>query len=207
MARTRAGLLDGALSVIEREGLARLTMSSVARRSGVAKATLYNHFRTKDDVVRELVRREVGLLADDAQSASARAALAGATPDGAAAAGLDRAAADLADHVAGRRVAIEEPGRLAAVLSLAEGGSWPQARSQLAVLLGVPPEFAVVALAARWLLGQLFDPQPAAVRQRTAVVVVAAARHEATMAPAGAAGAAGLAHEPAPDDAAAPGTG
>ena len=44
-------------------------MSAVATRSGVSKATLYNHFRTKDDVLRALVLREVELLADDADAA------------------------------------------------------------------------------------------------------------------------------------------
>jgi len=40
MARTRAGLLDGALTVIERDGLGRVTMSAVANRSVVAKSTI-----------------------------------------------------------------------------------------------------------------------------------------------------------------------
>ncbi len=112
MVRTRAGLLDGAVSCIEREGLRRLTMSAVATRSGVAKATLYNHFRTKDDVLRALVAREVVLVAD-AADAAAGAAPAGTAP---AAVGLARAAREVAEHVALRRVAAEDPGALLPLL-------------------------------------------------------------------------------------------
>jgi hypothetical protein len=105
--------------------------------------------------------------------------------------------------VAGRRVAQEDPGGLATLLSFTEGGSWQLARSRLAALLGVPPESAVVPLAAGWLLGQLFDPQPATVRARTAALVVAAAREESRLGPAVAVG---QVEAPAPGDVLPPGT-
>src|SRR5437868_13619535 len=96
MSRTREGLLDGALSAVERVGVRRLTMAAVAQRSGVAKATLYNHFRTKDEVLAALADREVRLVAQRAFVVAAQSS------PGAA---LDRAAADLGEHVAVRRLA------------------------------------------------------------------------------------------------------
>ena len=56
MNRTRAGLLAGAARAFADQGLRRSTMQSVAAAAGVAKATLYNHFRTKDDVVAHCCR-------------------------------------------------------------------------------------------------------------------------------------------------------
>ena len=51
MGRTRAAALDGARRVIAEHGLRKATMGDVAVRGGLAKATLYNHFRTKDELV------------------------------------------------------------------------------------------------------------------------------------------------------------
>ena len=55
MGRTRLGLLTGAARAFAEHGLRRSTMQSVAAAAGVAKATLYNHFRTKDDVATALL--------------------------------------------------------------------------------------------------------------------------------------------------------
>jgi AcrR family transcriptional regulator len=63
MARTRAGLLDGARRAVGARGTRRTTMNDIAAQAGVAKATLYNHFRTKDDVWSALVEAEVRALA------------------------------------------------------------------------------------------------------------------------------------------------
>ena len=51
MGRTRTAALDGARRVLAEHGLRKATMGDVAVRGGLAKATLYNHFRTKDDLV------------------------------------------------------------------------------------------------------------------------------------------------------------
>jgi AcrR family transcriptional regulator len=155
--------------------LDRLTMSAVANRSGVAKATLYNHFRTKDDVLRALVVREVELVADDADQASARARAAGAEPFGAVAAGLARAAGVVSEHVAGRRVAVDDPGALAPLLRADDGPAWALAHARLAALLGVPEHDPLVRLTASWLVGQLFDPADAQEQASTASLLAAAA--------------------------------
>jgi AcrR family transcriptional regulator len=206
MVRTRAGLLDGALSVVERDGLDRLTMSAVANRSGVAKATLYNHFRTKDDVLRALVVREVELLADDADLAAGRARAAGADQRAATAAGLARAAGVAAEHVAGRRVATDDPGALAPLLRADGGPAWTLARARLAHMLGVPAEHSLVRLTASWLVGQLFDPADAQLQGSTAALISRAAVLARTVEalPAQAAGS-GAGPEPGPEPGPGPG--
>ena len=175
MSRTRAGLLDGAVSVIERGGLRSVTMSAVATRSGVSKATLYNHFRTKDDVLRALVLREVELLADDADAATAQARADGADLVAAAAAGLARAGGIAAEHVAARRVAAEAPGALAPLLVADDSPGWLAARTRLSALLGVPPDDPLVRLAAGWVVGQVLDPQDPAAQMVTATALARAA--------------------------------
>lgn len=58
VARSRACILDGARRAVEVGG-SRITMTQIAASAGVAKATLYNHFRTRDDVLAALLREEI----------------------------------------------------------------------------------------------------------------------------------------------------
>ena len=73
MSRTRLGLLAGAARAFAEQGLRRSTMQSVAAAAGVAKATLYNHFRTKDEVARALLALELDRLSADGRRRCRRA--------------------------------------------------------------------------------------------------------------------------------------
>ena len=50
----------------------KITMAQVAAAAGVAKATLYNHFRTREAVLRRVVLDEVRRIVDDQQGKAAR---------------------------------------------------------------------------------------------------------------------------------------
>jgi AcrR family transcriptional regulator len=169
MERTRDGLLDGALVCIQRDGLRRLTMSGICTRSGVAKATLYNHFRTKADVLAALVGREVDRVADMAYAAAHGAAHGAALGDGLAAA---------ADYVAafapGRTVALSEPQALVPLLTLGEGPGWAHARARAAGVLSADPQDPVVDLVLVW-LGSVLIAAPAPQSRRAAAELIAAA--------------------------------
>ncbi|MCW2681146.1 MAG: transcriptional regulator, TetR family, partial [Frankiales bacterium] len=99
MLRTRGAILDAAAACVERSGVRRTTMSAIAATGGVAKATLYNHFRTKDDVLAALVEARVAALAAECTGRSIADA-------------LEHAAAVLRESAALRRVAQEEPALL-----------------------------------------------------------------------------------------------
>jgi AcrR family transcriptional regulator len=72
MLRTRAAIVEAAASCIERSGVRKLTMSDVSAQARIAKATLYNHFRTKDDLVAALLRSRVEqLIAECSELAAA----------------------------------------------------------------------------------------------------------------------------------------
>ena len=157
MNRTRAGLIAGAARAFGEQGLRRATMQSIAAAAGVSKATLYNHFRTKDEVARALLSVELDRL-------TARAA---GLP-------VDQALAALADECAGhlvlRRIAETEPHLLAGLLGVATEG-WAEITGRLAAALGIDDEGA--ELAARWLVGVAMQPGRSGLRHRSAARLAA----------------------------------
>jgi AcrR family transcriptional regulator len=50
-AATRRRILDAAYALFYRRGYARIGVDAIAARSGVTKRTLYNHFRSKDELL------------------------------------------------------------------------------------------------------------------------------------------------------------
>lgn len=57
IARTRRDVVGAAAEVLLEEGWERVTHAEVARRSGYAKATVYTHWPTRTDLVRDAVDR------------------------------------------------------------------------------------------------------------------------------------------------------
>ena len=155
MGRTRLGLLAGAGRAFAEHGLRRSTMQSIAAAAGVAKATLYNHFRTKDEVAAALLAAELSRLTD----------LAAGLP-------LDRALAALSDelgaHPVLRRLAETEPEVLAALLAV-DAERWAELTARLAEALAVDVDGA--ELAGRWLLGVVLQPGRSTTRHRHAALL------------------------------------
>lgn len=136
MARTRVAVLAGALRSVETSGTRRTTMTDVAVQGGIAKATVYNHFRAKTDVYAALVESEVVTLGREcAQRAEEAAARPGAR-DGLAEA-VEHAAVRLSEHRALRRLASDEPEVLARLLQPDGGPAWHSARAAVARVLEV----------------------------------------------------------------------
>ncbi len=101
MNRTRAALLSGAARAVAASGT-KITMAQVAAAAGVAKATLYNHFRTREAVLAALVVQQVDALIDDQAGKPLGAAL------------VDAATA-ISGHPVRAGLAAVEPAVLAAV--------------------------------------------------------------------------------------------
>jgi AcrR family transcriptional regulator len=158
MGRTRAGLLAGAARAFAEHGLRRSTMQSIATAAGVAKATLYNHFRTKDEVAAALLAVELDRLT----------AVAAALP-------LEQALAALSDelgaHPVLRRLAGTEPEVLTAMLGVG-AERWAELIGRLAEALRVDADAGEVA--GRWLLGVVLQPGRSTTRHRHAVRLAAA---------------------------------
>ena len=157
MNRTRASLLAGAARAYADAGVRRSTMQSIAVAAGVSKATLYNHFRTKDDVTRELLAVEVDRLTHVAAAAPLPDALAALSDE-------------LGAHPVLRRLAETEPELLHGLLAV-ENGTWAVLVARLAGALGVDEDSA--DLAAHWLLGVVLQPGRSTTRRRHAARLAA----------------------------------
>jgi AcrR family transcriptional regulator len=152
MARTRAGLLDGARRAVAVQGTRRTTMNDIAAEAGVAKATLYNHFRTKDDVWSALVESEVRAVAAECEGLGLVDALA-------------HAARRLSEHPALRQVADAEPVALAGLLARRPvAAGWRAAEEAVRARLAADG-LAGDDLVLRWLGSHLATPAaPPAIR-------------------------------------------
>jgi AcrR family transcriptional regulator len=155
MGRTRLGLLTGAGRAFAQHGLRRSTMQSVAAAAGVAKATLYNHFRTKDEVARALLAVELERLGAQASALPTDQALAALSDE-------------LGAHPVLRRLAETEPEVLASLLGT---DRWGELTARLAAALRVDEDSA--ELAAQWLLGVVLHPGRSTTRHRHAARLAA----------------------------------
>lgn len=138
MGRTRAGILDAAGRAVEKYGVKRTTMSDVASVAGIAKGTLYNHFRTKNDLLTAAIAAGIDVLADEC------AELARDRGEAGLADGLRHAAETLSAHPALVRVTAEDPAELVRLLLPGSDGAWPVARNAIArVMEAAEPHTAV----------------------------------------------------------------
>lgn len=159
MGRARSGVLDGALRSVVKQGTRATTMSGIATLGGVAKATVYNHFRTKGEVWAALLADEVDRAADVTESAddvvSALAALAD----------------HLAEHPARATLAEREPDVLARLVAAAPDDVHCRERAVAALgRLGLPtgPDRVdlVLRTAASYLLAPGSGPERRALAAR-----------------------------------------
>lgn len=195
MLRTRAAILDAAQRCVEADGVKRTTMSDIATTAGVAKATLYNHFRTKDDVLTALVEARVRSLAARAEAVAAGTVplVPGQTaPELGLAAALALAGSELGAAPALRRLAADEPGALVRLCAPSGEDGWPVAREVVAAALtaaGVEAGPTAVEMVLRHLVAELLWPaSPAQVRAGAAALagVLGATTPEAAPLPAAA---------------------
>jgi AcrR family transcriptional regulator len=149
MARTRTSLLDAAVRLIAERGTRRTSMTDIAQAAGIAKGTLYNHFRNKDEVFAALVEAEVQLIADECRGRELEDALA-------------IAAIRLDTHPALRRVADDDPAALAALVGAHPDAAGRQAARAAAadVLTACGRDPRGAELVVRWLASHLTAPDP-----------------------------------------------
>ncbi|MDP9092777.1 MAG: TetR family transcriptional regulator [Actinomycetota bacterium] len=158
MNRTRAALLDGARRAVEVSGT-KITMAQVAAAAGVAKATLYNHFRTRDAVLAAVLIDEVNAVVAATEGMR-----------------LPEALGTAANHVAGspllRRLARLEPATLAAVACVDDGAEgWRIAREAISAALAANGRGGTETVL-RWLSSYVTTPaSPTTVNADLAVLL------------------------------------
>jgi AcrR family transcriptional regulator len=163
------------VAAVEKYGSRKATMGDIAMLAGIAKATLYNHFRTREDVYLAVVAAEIGRVAEAARTK---------LPDG-----LDVAIAEAArligEHAALRKVAVDEPAALAALATPGDGPAWTAARTEIAGALtdcGYVVSSAAVDLVLRYLASQLLAPSTAEDRASAASLLTSAVAAQAAAA-------------------------
>ena len=125
MTRSRSSILEGAARCVARYGTRKTTMGDIAREGGVAKATLYNHFRTKDDVYAALVASEVDTLLGLLRDTRAPAGSAEVVQEALAA-----VATWLSEHPVVRHLADTEPALAAALVTPSDAPAWRAVRKE-----------------------------------------------------------------------------
>jgi len=106
--RTRTALLDGARLVLSEVGVREANMITIADRSRVARATLYNHFRDKEEILHALLDSEIARMSELAKSASNRSEV------------LFLLSRDIFDNGVLRKVAELEPHLIARMVTISE---------------------------------------------------------------------------------------
>ncbi len=62
--RTRKAILRAALDLFDKQGFYRATTRSICRKAGIAEGTLFNYFRTKEDLALCFFEEELADLTD-----------------------------------------------------------------------------------------------------------------------------------------------
>jgi AcrR family transcriptional regulator len=148
------------------KSLADFRTIPLAVRGGLAKATLYNHFRTKDDLVAGLVHDDVAELAADCRDLAASDL----------AVALTRAADGVASHPVVIGLRTVEPTALLPLAAPGAGAAWDGVRVEVAAVLDAADRVSGpshVDLVCRWLAGHVLEPGTQASREAGAALLAA----------------------------------
>jgi AcrR family transcriptional regulator len=140
--RTQNAILDATKQLIATTGLRKMSMIEIADVSEVSRATLYNHYRDKDSVIRSLCESEMQRLVVIAQSA----------PDTTSA--LEQMSLEISADTALAAMRVQDPDSLTIALSAQSDTLWRAFSIAMGHLLGSEKG----ELATRWLIGQAMHP-------------------------------------------------
>ena len=140
--RTQNAILEATKQLIATTGLKKMSMIEIADVSEVSRATLYNHFRDKESVIRALCESEMQRLVVIAQAA----------PDTTSA--LERISIEVSGDQALVAMRSQDPDFLTIALSAQTDTTWKAFSIAMGHLLGTEKG----ELATRWLIGQALHP-------------------------------------------------
>ena len=140
--RTQNAILEATKQLIATTGLKKMSMIEIADVSEVSRATLYNHYRDKDSVIRSLCESEMQRLVGIAQVA----------PDATSA--LEQISIEVSADKALASMRRQDPEYLALALSAQNDTLWKAFSIAMGHLLGQEKG----ELAIRWLIGQALHP-------------------------------------------------
>jgi AcrR family transcriptional regulator len=140
--RSRTAILAGAKTVIAEVGSFESNMVDIAARAQVSRATVYNHFADKEEMMFTLLESEILRLADLAASAP--------SPKDA----LQVLSREISGDKALRKMTKTDPGDIAAFVTIGEHPLWAIVQESLTKIFGLNNSSLVL----HWLLGQVASP-------------------------------------------------
>ena len=158
--RTQVAILEGANSLIATVGLKKMSMIEIADISQVSRATLYNHYRDKDSVLRALCESETERFVNLARNSTS------------AIDALEKLSVEISQDNALENMRKTDPESLTLFLSSQEDRLWKAASSAISLVVVDP---VVSELTVRWLIGQALHPlTPSQSRQQAEVIIKSA---------------------------------
>ena len=140
--RTQNAVLEATKQLIATTGLKKMSMIEIADVSEVSRATLYNHYRDKDSVLRALCESEMQRLVAIAQAA----------PDTTTA--LEQISIEISQDKALAAMRTQDPDSLTIALAAQTDTLWKAFAIAMGHLLGTEKS----QLVTRWLIGQALHP-------------------------------------------------
>jgi TetR/AcrR family transcriptional regulator, transcriptional repressor of aconitase len=158
--RTQVAILEGAKSLIATVGLKKMSMIEIADIAQVSRATLYNHYRDKDSVLRALCESEAERFVNLARNSTS------------AIDALEKLSVEISQDNALENMRKTDPESLTLLLSSQEDRLWKAVSSAISLVVVDP---VVSELTVRWLIGQALYPlTPSQSRQQAEVIIKSA---------------------------------
>ena len=142
--KSRAALFAGAKAVIAQVGNYQSNIADIALSAQVSKATIYNQFADKAEMIEQLVESEVARLITLALSANSRQE------------GLYLLSTSISQDEALRRLVETDPNDIAKLVTISSHPTWVLAHQGVAKVFGA--DTAICGLILRWLIGQIGSP-------------------------------------------------
>ncbi len=142
--KSRAAIFAGAKAVIAQVGNYQSNIADIALSAQVSKATIYNQFADKAEMIEQLVESEVARLITLALSANSRQE------------GLYLLSTSISQDEALRRLVETDPNDIAKLVTISTHPTWVLAHQGVAKVFGA--DTAICGLILRWLIGQIGSP-------------------------------------------------
>jgi len=142
--KSRAAIFNGAKLIIAEVGNYQSNIADIALRSEVSKATIYNQFADKAEMMECLVESEVIRLTDLALAASSRQEA------------LYALSTAISQDEALRKLTQSDPSDIAKLVTISNHPTWVLAHQGIAKIFGA--DSAACGVILRWLIGQIASP-------------------------------------------------
>ncbi len=142
--KSRAAIFNGAKLIIAEVGNYQSNIADIALRSEVSKATIYNQFADKAEMMECLVESEVIRLTQVALAASSRQEA------------LFALSTAISQDEALRKLTQSDPSDIAKLVTISNHPTWVLAHQGIAKIFGA--DSAACGVILRWLIGQIASP-------------------------------------------------